>query len=201
MTTLQRTRATARVGIAAAAIALGALVQASTSAAEPVLPTPVPGEPVPPGQPVVIQDVAGGDAPPAPPPIGAPVVPEIPNAQYGSGSGPLGSIRDAWRQAKDPFNYAQTPAGQMPAGTVPAGAGPAPALPPGFTSINSPESSTPAAERDYSGGPPLPEGYTPIGAGPPPGYEYVPGGVPVAPPAPTYTPVVSPPPPPLYPQQ
>ena len=46
------------------------------------------------------------------------MVPEISNPKYGSGQsdGPLGFLRDAWHQAKDPYNFAETPEGQMPGG-------------------------------------------------------------------------------------
>ena len=216
MTPSQRTRATTsryatRLGIAGAAIALGVLGPVGSAAAEPVTPTPAPGQPVyepadgstpAPGQPVAETGEAAPPAPPAPPPVGAPPVPQIANPQYGSGNGPLGSLRDAWRQAKDPFNYAEAPPGTMPAGVIPPGAGPAPKLPPGYTSINAPDSSTPASEKPMGGGPALPEGYYPIEGPPPPGYEW---GVPPPPPPPDpnapkpYVPVVSPPPPPLYP--
>jgi hypothetical protein len=215
MTPSQRNRATTTryvTGIgAAAAIAFGALLQAGVAGAEPVLPTPTPGEPVPPGQPVMIQDVEGGDAPPAPPPVGAPVVPELApgDAKYGSGNGPLGSLRDAWHQAKDPFNFADNPEGTFPGSAPPPGAGPAPALPPGYVSVNAPGSETIAPPKDPATGPALPPGYYSLAGPPPPGYFDAPAGTPMAPPADPnadpnapkpYVPVVSPPPPPLFPQ-
>ena len=211
MTPSQRSRATTfryvtGVG-AAAAIAFGALLQAGSAAAEPVIPTPVPGEPLPPGQPVVIQDVQGGDAPPAPPPIGAPPVPEMQDPGYGQSKsgGILGSLRDAYHQAKDPFNYADTPEGTMPGAAPPPGAGPPPPLPPGYTSVNARGSETIAPPKDAAQGPALPPGYYALGGAPPPGYFDAPAGTPMAPPvdpnAPKpYVPVVSPPPPPLIPQ-
>ena len=123
--------------------------------------------------------------PPAPPPIGAPPIPQVPNAKYGSGDGPLGFLRDAWNQAKDPYGFAGTAPGVMPApAPPPPGAGPAPALPPGFQSLTAPESSTPAlapAPGSEPVGPALPPGYYPLGGPPPPGYFDPP---PAAPPAP-----------------
>ena len=189
----------ARLAAAGIVVGLGAFGLAGTASADPVLPTPVPGDPgapPPPGQPVMVQDVAGGDAPPAPPPVGEPMVPEISNQQYGQGSrsGPLGFLRDAWHQAQNPYGD------QMPiGGAPPPGAGPAPQLPPGYQSTNAPESNGPPPVGDYSGGPALPPGYYPLNGPPPPGYfdgpppapaPVVPGG---------YQPVVSPPPPPLLP--
>lgn len=209
MTGPQRNRAASpiaavRLAIAGLVLSAGALTLAATASAEPELPTPVPGEPLPPGQPVMVQPVAGGDAPPAPPPIGAPYVPEMQNPQYGTGNGPLGSLRDAWHQAKDPFNYGDTPQGQMPVSAPPPGAGAAPPLPPGYVSTNAPGSETIAAPSDPAQGPPLPEGYYSLNGPPPPGYFDGPPpppatGPPAAPGA--YVPRHSPPPPPLYPEQ
>ena len=144
-------------------------------------------EPAPAGQPV------GGDVVAAPPPVGPPMVPEIANPKYGSGQsdGPLGFLRDAWHQAKDPYNFAETPEGQMPVGAPPPpGAGPAPQLPPGFKSLNAPGSEAPpsapqGAPGTAGGGPPLPEGYYPISGPPPPGYFD-------APPAPNAPPGMAP---------
>lgn len=188
----------AKVAVAGVVLGFGALVLAVPAGAEPVVPTPVPGDPAappPPGQPVVVQDVAGGDAPPAPPPMGAPPVPEIQNQQYGQGSrsGPLGFLRDAWHQAQNPYGEAM-PVGGAP----PPGAGPAPQLPPGYQSTNAPESNGPPPTGNYSGGPALPEGYFPLSGPPPPGYfDGPPPPAPVTPGG--YVPVVSPPPPPLLP--
>ncbi|KMO67793.1 hypothetical protein MCHLDSM_07046 [Mycolicibacterium chlorophenolicum] len=135
------------------------------------------------------------------------MVPEIPNAQYGSGDGPLGFLRDAWHQAQDPYNFMGTATMQNlpPAGAPPPGAGPPPPLPPGFTSLNAPGSETAAAPTEGGGGAPaLPPGYYPVNGPMPPGYEW---GVPPPPPPPDpnapkpYVPVVSPPPPPLIPPQ
>lgn len=185
---------------AAAVITFGGFMQANVAHADPV-PPPVPGPDgtVPPGQPV-IAPVDPALAAPAPPPVGPPTVPEMANPQFGSGSGPLGFLRDAWHQAQDPYNMGSDPAAGLPPGAPPPpGAGPAPALPPGFTSVNAPGSETAAPPQNYSGGPALPPGYYPIGGPPPPDYQW---GVPPPPPPPdpnAYVPVVSPPPPPLIP--
>ncbi len=145
----------ARIALAAAVIGSSALATAVQASAEPVvppLPPPVlPAEAPAPGQPVL--EVPGIEpvAAPAPPPVGPPPVPEIRNPQYGSGnsSGPLGFLRDAWNQAKDPYGFNETPLGQMPGGAPPPpGAGPAPQLPPGYTSLNAPESNGPASGAD-----------------------------------------------------
>jgi hypothetical protein len=167
----------ARTALAGVVIGLGALAAAGQANAQPVvppLPTPVPGETPPPGQPVM--DVPGAEpvAAPAPPPIGAPPVPEVANQQYGQGSrpGPLSFLRDAWHQAQDPYGFTQTAPGEMPAATPPPpGAGPAPQLPPGYQSLTDPASSGPPPETgSYAGGPPLPEGYYSLNGPPPPGY-------------------------------
>ena len=171
---------------------------AAQATADPVPPL-VPGEPAPPGQPVIEEPGAEAVAAPAPPPAGPPLVPEITNPKYGSGQsdGPLGFLRDAWHQARDPYNFAETPEGQMPGGAPPPpGAGPAPQLPPGFKSLNAPGSEAPAAAPaeggPAAGGPPLPEGYYPITGPPPPGYFDAPAG-PVAPPGMAPIPVAPPP--------
>ena len=172
----------ARIALAAAVIGLSALataVQASADPVAPPLPPPVLLAEAPaPGQPVM--EVPGSEpvAAPAPPPVGPPPVPEIRNPQYGSGnsSGPLGFLRDAWNQAKDPYGFNETPLGQMPGGAPPPpGAGPAPQLPPGFTSLTAPESNGPPV-APTEGGPPLPEGYYPLDGPPPPGYFDAPPG-------------------------
>lgn len=189
----------------AAAVTFGVLAPAALAGAQP-LPTPVPGPDgtPPPGQPVAVPVDPAVAAPP-PAPAGPPMVPEIPNAQYGSGDGPLGFLRDAWHQARDPYNFLGT--ADMPnmpaAGSPPPGAGPPPPLPPGYKSLNAPGSETPAT-APQAGGPPLPPGYYPVSGPMPPGYEW---GVPPPPPPPDpnapkpYVPVVSPPPPPLFPTQ
>ncbi|MBX7448073.1 hypothetical protein GR927_08720 [Mycolicibacterium sp. 3033] len=190
----------------AAAVAFGVLTPAALAGAQP-LPTPVPGTdgaPPPPGQPMAVPVDPAVAAPP-PPPAGPPMVPEIPNAQYGSGDGPLGFLRDAWHQARDPYGFLGTAdmPNMPPAGSPPPGAGPPPPLPPGFKSLNAPGSET-AAAAPQAGGPALPPGYYPVNGPMPPGYEW---GVPPPPPPPDpnapkpYVPVVSPPPPPLFPTQ
>jgi hypothetical protein len=197
-------RCAAGLGVAAV-IALGGLAQAALAGAQPV-PTPVPGPdgaPPAPGQPVAVPVDPAAMAAPAPPPAGPPVVPQIPNAQYGSGDGPLGFLRDAWHQAQDPYNFIAPMDGwTLPPGAPPPGAGPPPPLPPGFKSMNAPGSETAAAPA-ATGGPALPPGYYSLNGPPPPGYQW---GVPPPPPPPDpnapkpYVPVVSPPPPPLFPQ-
>jgi hypothetical protein len=165
---MTRRRRIATAAIAGTVIGFGALGMAGNATADPV-----PGEPVPPGQPVIEEPGAEAVAAPAPPPVGPPLVPEIANPKYGSGQsdGPLGFLRDAWHQAKDPYNFAETPEGQMPVGAPPPpGAGPAPQLPPGFKSLNAPGSEAPPTAGPTGGGPPLPEGYYPLTGPPPPGY-------------------------------
>ena len=193
MTRRQRHRATTSTRIATAAIAgtiigFGALGMAANATADPV-PPPVPGEPLPPGEPVIepvpAGNPVGGDVVAAPPPVGPPMVPEISNPKYGSGnsSGPLGFLKDAWNQAKDPYNFAETPEGQMPVGAPPPpGAGPAPQLPPGYTSLTAPESNGAPVTDSYAGGPPLPPGYYPLNGPPPPPEYFNPPPGPVAPP-------------------
>ncbi|MBO0680232.1 hypothetical protein JRC04_22435 [Mycolicibacterium sp. S2-37] len=171
MTARKRTGGAARLALAAAVVGLGALALPGLASAQPV-PPPVPGPP-----------------PPAPPPAGAPFVPQVPNAQYGSGDGPLGFLRDAWHQARDPYNFGGTAPGMMPPPAAPPpGAGPPPPLPPGYTSMTAPESSTPAV-APATGGPPLPPGYYPLNGPPPPGYFDAPPAPP-APPGPVVPPKI-----------
>ncbi|WP_162526447.1 MULTISPECIES: hypothetical protein [unclassified Mycobacteroides] len=175
MTEGQRVRpavSTAKSAFAAVIIAGSALSLSAVAVADPVAPGPGPSTP----------DAAAAASeplgPPPPPPPGGPQVPEIANPVYGSGtgSGPLGTIRDLWHQARD--GNMEGAAG-VQEGTVappPAGAGPAPKLPPGYISMTDPGSSTPRAPRDpYAGpapsGPPLPPGYQSLNGPPPPGYE------------------------------
>jgi hypothetical protein len=166
-----------RLAVAGAIVFGGALTVAGHAAADPEVPypTPVPvapGDVVPPGQPVVVP-VDGPAALPAPPPVGAPPVPEMPNPVYGQGqsSGPLGSLRDIWHQAQDPSALTggldQTAMGPA---VPPPGAGAPPQLPPGYISLNAPESNGPPPTNSYAGGPPLPAGYYPLSGPPPPGY-------------------------------
>jgi hypothetical protein len=220
MTGRHRTRAysptanAAKLALAGAAVSLGALALAGPANADPADPMPVPaapGDTPAPGQPVV--EAAGpppapGAAPPNFDPTAA--VGHVPDdqAHYGSGSGPLGFLRDAWHQAKDPFGSADAAQG---AAAPPPGAGPAPALPPGYVSTNAPGSETVMPAGPPPPHPNLPPGYFSKSGPPPPGYFDPPpdtGGVPVlpmtAPAAPgapgapaAYVPVHSPPPPPL----
>lgn len=136
MTGRHRAITLAKITLAGAAVGLGALASAGVAGADPDVP-PVPADAPPaPGQPYAAPADSAAP-PPAPPPVGPPSVPEIPNAQYGQGSspGPLGFLRDAWRQAKDPYGFTALPPGQSPVGAAPPpGAGPAPQLPPGYTS-------------------------------------------------------------------
>ncbi|MFI5510186.1 hypothetical protein ACIA48_22205 [Mycobacterium sp. NPDC051804] len=166
-------RQVAKIALAGVVIGLGALVASTQANAQPAPPPPLPGQPAPPGQPVMEVPGAEPVAAPAPPPIGAPPVPEMANQQYGQGntSGPLGFLRDAWHMAQDPQNYT----GSMQPGDIkpsvpPPGAGPAPQLPPGYTSLTDPASNGPAPAGTSTGGPPLPEGYYPLTGPPPPGY-------------------------------
>jgi hypothetical protein len=192
----ERQRATppansARIAIAGVIIAGAALVMAGQAGADPAVPypTPVPagpGAPTPaPGQPVV-ESSNGPVGPPPPPPVGAPPVPEIANPVYGSGqsgSGPLGSLRDLWHQARDPYGLTGSP-DQMPiAAPPPPGAGPPPPLPPGYISLTAPGSETASSPTGPAqGGPPLPPGYYPLNGPPPPGYGPPTGPDPAAPP-------------------
>jgi hypothetical protein len=188
----ERQRATpranaARIALAGVIIAGGALAMAGQAGADPEVPpypTPVPSDPglaPAPGQPVVSADAPM--AAPAPPPAGPPTVPEIANPVYGSGkygSGPLGTLRDLWHQAQDPYQLIDS-GGAMPEGSAPPpGAGPAPQLPPGYISLNAPESNGPPP-APKEGGPPLPPGYYPLNGPPPPGYN-APAPDPAAPP-------------------
>ncbi|WP_099038470.1 hypothetical protein [Mycobacterium neglectum] len=169
-------RQVAKIALAGVVVGMGALAAATQANAQPAppLPPPVPGEAPPPGQPVAVDPGAQPVAAPAPPPVGPPPVPQIANQQYGQGStsGRLGFLRDAWQMAQDPQNFTGTmQPGDVPAAAPPPpGAGPAPQLPPGYQSLTDPASSGPVPERNYAGGPPLPEGYYPLTGPPPPGY-------------------------------
>ena len=167
-----------RLAVAGAIIAGGALAMAGQASADPevVYPTPVPSAPgdaaVPPGQPVVVP-VDGLAGAPVPLPVGPPPVPEMQNPGYGQGqsSGPLGSLRDIWHQAQDPYGVSGA-FGQAPVETAPPpGAGAPPQLPPGYISLNAPESNGPPPTNNYAGGPPLPAGYYPLSGPPPPNYD------------------------------
>jgi hypothetical protein len=171
-----------RIAVAGVILAGGALAMAGQAAADP--------EPFPPAP---VDPAAGPVAAPAPPPVGPPVVPEIANPQFGSGSGPIGSLRDIWHEVRDGDLSGADPNG-APQGALapPPGAGPAPKLPPGFTSLTDPSSSTPALPKDPNEvGPTLPPGYYPLNGPPPPGYA-----PPAAPADPAAAPVDAPVPPP-----
>jgi hypothetical protein len=186
----ERQRATplvnpARLAVAGMIIAGGALAMAGQAGADPAVPypTPVPAGPdaaaPPPGQPVLSADAPV--APPAPPPVGPPTVPEIANPVYGSGksgSGPIASLRDIWHEVRDGNPAALPEQGSAP----PPGAGPAPQLPPGYISLNAPESNGPPPKGPAEGGPPLPPGYYPLNGPPPPGYDSPAAPDPAAPP-------------------
>lgn len=166
-------RQVAKIAFAGVVIGLGALAASTQANAQPAPPPPPPGQPLPPGQPVAEVPGAEPVAAPAPPPIGAPPVPQVANQVYGQGntSGPLGFLRDAWHMAQDPYNFTATmQPGEMKPQAPPPGAGPAPQLPPGYTSLTDPASNGPIPEKNYSGGPALPEGYYPLTGPPPPGY-------------------------------
>jgi hypothetical protein len=180
-------RTAVKLSVAGVIIAGGALAMAGQAGADPAVPypTPVPSAPgdpaVPPGQPVAVP-VDAPAAPAPPPPVGTRTVPEIPNPNYGGGSGPLSSLRDIWHQAQDPYGVTN-PNAQMPlAAPPPPGAGAAPQLPPGYVSTNAPESNGPPSTKTYSGGT-LPPGYYPLTGPPPPGYFAPDPNVPVPIPA------------------
>lgn len=168
-----------------AGFAVAGLVAAAPAVADPEPAPPGPGIAAP-GQ-AVVEPAQGPVPPPAPPPMGAPPVPEMVNPAYGSGqsgSGPLGSLRDLWHQARDPGGMQLAPTGVV---APPPGAGAPPPLPPGYVSINAPGSETPVTEDPgaNAGGPPLPPGYHSLDGPPPPGYEYNSSApAPAAPPAP-----------------
>jgi hypothetical protein len=180
MTEPQRARSlvhAARIAVAGAMLAGCALGMAAPALADPEvpLPTPTPGVPPPPGQPVA--DTADAPAaPPPPPPVGAPPVPEVQNPVYGQGQTPgnFGYLRDLWHtfHSGNPLEGLTEPAPDGGA-APPPGAGPAPQLPPGYQSINAPgsEAPPPAPGSDpAAAGPPLPPGYYPLNGPPPPGW-------------------------------
>ena len=154
----ERQRATppanaARIAVAGVIIAGGALAMAGQAGADPAVPypTPTPSDPAAaapaPGQPVV-ESVDGPVGPPPPPPVGEPPVPEIQNPVYGQGQTPgqLGYLRDIWHtfHSGNPLDALTAPPEVAPG--PPPGAGPAPQLPPGYISLNAPESD-PARRR------------------------------------------------------
>lgn len=187
-----------RAALAGAAVLGAATFGAAPAVADPVpppappttptVPVPPPPAPPPPSSPMTPRQPALPPADPAappadpaaepvPPPVFTPDVPEIPNAQYGSGKfgdGVLGTLMDLWDQAKNP-TFTQDEilglGGERP--TRPPGAGPATTLPPGYISTNSPGSEAPSAgvaEGPEGGRIPLPPGYYPLDGPPPPGY-------------------------------
>lgn len=181
----------ARIAVAGLVFAGGALTFAGQAGADPdpLLPTPVPGDPAapPPGQPAVV--AAPDPAAPAPAlPAGPPMVPEMQNPGYGQGQSgeSFGYLRDLWHAARsgDPLS-ALTVAGGGGAPGPPPGAGPAPKLPPGYTSLTAPDSSTPGTgypSLDAPGAPALPPGYYSTDGPPPPGWYDQPPSDPAAPP-------------------
>jgi len=181
-----------KLSIAGLTVLGAALAGAAPAAAEPAAPspTPIPSDPAVagPGQLVV----SSGDpaAPPAPP-----SVPEIANPVYGSGengSGVLGTLKDLWHQARDPYYAPEEASGASPntLAPPPPGAGAAPPLPPGYVSLNAPGSETASTSTGAdggaaTGGPALPPGYYPLTGPPPPGYEFTTPGQPDPAAAPT----------------
>jgi hypothetical protein len=171
---------TPRLSVASLILAGGALAMATPAWAEPAEPAP--------GVPVVNQD-EGLAGPPPPPPVGPPPVPEVSNPVYGEGQTPgaFGYLRDLWNAGRtgDPASVLMGPPGQI--APPPPGAGPAPALPPGFVSLNAPESTTSSSVRSSNeappeGGPPLPPGYYSLSGPPPPGwYDAPPPADPLSP--------------------
>ncbi|MGI9125510.1 MAG: hypothetical protein ACR2JM_12280 [Mycobacterium sp.] len=132
----------------------------------PPAPALVQTDPMTPRQLAVPPAVPSGDPATAPPaaPNFQPSVPEIPNAQYGSGkygSGVMGTLRDLWDQAKNP-NFAQD---QIMGGTGAGATAPQPGA--------QPAAPPPAAGNGSQSGPALPPGYYPIDGPPPPGYQFL----------------------------
>ena len=188
----------ARLAVAGVIIAGSALAMAGQAGADPAVPypTPVPSgpdaAPPAPGQPVV--EAVDGPVGPPPAPDLTPSVPEVANPVYGQGQTPgqLGYLRDIWHtfHSGNPIEALTAPPDE--ATGPPPGAGPAPQLPPGFTSLTDPASSTPALPKDPGAvGPALPPGYYPLNGPPPPGYFDPP-----ATPDPAAPPTVAPLPPP-----
>jgi hypothetical protein len=200
MTDGHRTAPFIRAIVVAGLVVGTAFAGAATASADPMTPTPVPvpSDPaaVPPGQPVSVPiDPAAAPAPAPPPPGAPPSVPEIANPTYGSQNTPgvLGSLKDLWHQARDPYYGPQDEAYAGGSVAPPEGAGAPPPLPPGFKSYTAPGSET-APTSPGPGGPPppgtpaLPPGYYSITGPPPPGYEFNGSGQPApitATPAPT----------------
>ena len=192
MTDRQRARTpanAARLAVAGVIIAGGALAMAGQAGADPAVPypTPVPsgpeaGTPAP-GQPVV-ESFDVPVVPPVPPPFVSPPVSDVSYQVYGQGQTPgqLGYLRDIWHtfHSGNPLDALTAAPEEAPG--PPPDAGPAPKLPPGFTSLTDPQSSTPALPKDPNQtGPALPPGYYPLNGPPPPGYDAPPGPDPAAP--------------------
>lgn len=190
----------------------GALAGAGQACAdpEPLIPTPAPGAPdavaaPAPGQPVLVAGEPAGAQPP--PPAGAPPVPEVSNQQYGQGQTPgqLGYLRDIWHtfHSANPIDELTMAPEDAGVGTgAPPGAGPAPKLPPGYTSLTDPSSSTPALPVALppagtpGSGPALPPGYVALSDPHPPAWVTDPApGAPAAPADPAAPPIVPPGPP------
>jgi hypothetical protein len=203
MTEGQRTAPLIRA-ILVAGVTLGAaFAGVATAAADPMTPTPVPLPSDPaaaaPGQPVSVPvDPAAVAAPALPAPGAPPSVPQLADQTYGShnsggGSGVLGSLKDLWHQARDPYYGPDDTAYADGSVAPPPGAGPPPPLPPGFKSYTAPGSEAPPSEFGPGKPPPpgtpaLPPGYYSITGPPPPGYEFNGSGQPapiIATPAPT----------------
>ena len=148
---------TVRIAVAGVIIAGGALGMAGQAAADPALPYPTPAPPGPaeatpaPGEPVASSDGLVG--PPPPPPVGPPTVPEIQDPVYGAGQTPgkLGYLRDIWHtfHSGNPLDALTAP--QEVAPGPPPGAGSPPQLPPGYISMNAPESNGPPRSRACPG--------------------------------------------------
>lgn len=188
MVMFNRISTAAKVAVAGGFVVGGALAGAGQAAAEPdpLLPTPAPGAPAEPapGQPVLVANEPVGAQPPPPP--GAPPVPEVTNQQYGQGQTPgqLGYLRDIWHtfHSSNPIGeLTMAPEDGVGVG-APPGAGPAPKLPPGYTSLTDPNSSTPALPVAAAappgapgGGPALPPGYVALNDPNPPAWVNEPG--------------------------
>lgn len=142
-------------------------------------PAPAPGDPAAPapGDPAAPPPAPGDPA--APPPPRQTVPNTVPPPGNSSGGGILGSIKDLWHQAQNPFMNPGDLGGSAST-APPPGAGPAPQLPPGYVSINAPRSEIPAGSTGipavsgpYGGSvgrPELPPGYYPVEGPPPPWY-------------------------------
>ena len=172
------TRRIAAAAITGTVIAFGALGLAAQANAEPPPPPPAPGEPIPPGQPIIEAAPAGqpvgGDVIAPPPPVGPPMVPEIskpevrigqfqrsvgiPQGRLEPGQGPVRIRRDTRRP--DAGRRTAAPRGRSGAPTATADS----------QSLNAPGSEAPPSAEMPGGGPPLPEGYYPLTGPPPPGY-------------------------------